>query len=181
MKKYKNYPYFITENGEVYRENSNTPLKPAILKNGYKRVTFSKKGKIKQFSIHRLVAILYCDNPYNKPDVNHIDNDRSNNHYSNLEWVTHSENMKHCHIQNRCSNLIASNTAAHKAKIRREKFFNKLMPNNLINFVLKNNRYYITYLCKKCNNTFTHRIDTPSIKRGGICRACSFSKDEDIV
>ena len=46
-------------------------------------------------SVHRLVALAWIKNKNNKPQVNHIDGNRSNNHYLNLEWVTNSENMAH--------------------------------------------------------------------------------------
>ncbi len=51
-----------------------------------------------QTAVHRLVAAAFC--PRQRPDqtvVNHKDGNKLNNHYSNLEWVTHSENMKHAH------------------------------------------------------------------------------------
>ena len=49
----------------------------------------------KLYKAHRLVAQIFLDNPENKPHVNHKDKNRSNNHISNLEWVTISENMLH--------------------------------------------------------------------------------------
>jgi hypothetical protein len=54
-----------------------------------------KNGIRHNFQIHRLVAATYIDNPLNKPQVNHIDGNKSNNHVSNLEWVTQSENIRH--------------------------------------------------------------------------------------
>ena len=47
--------------------------------------------------IHRLVARFFCINPDGKNCVNHKDGVKSNNHYSNLEWVTSSENIQHYH------------------------------------------------------------------------------------
>lgn len=49
----------------------------------------------KSYAIHRLVALAWYDNPFNKPEVNHIDGNKLNNKPSNLEWVTGEENRIH--------------------------------------------------------------------------------------
>jgi len=58
---------------------------------GYHNIVI--KGK--KFPVHRLVAMAWHPNPESKPQVNHIDHNKSNNHYSNLEWVTAKENINH--------------------------------------------------------------------------------------
>lgn len=62
---------------------------------GYESVGFTINSKTKIFLVHRLVAIAFIENPENKPQVNHIDGIKTNNHVYNLEWNTCSENQKH--------------------------------------------------------------------------------------
>lgn len=57
----------------------------------YNRVQLCGKEKV----VHRLVAQAFIPNPENKPEVNHIDGNKRNNHADNLEWVSHSENAIH--------------------------------------------------------------------------------------
>lgn len=64
-------------------------------KNGYFDLDLTKNGIITKFLIHRLVAMVFLPNPYNRPVVNHLDGDPSNNCLSNLEWATYSENTIH--------------------------------------------------------------------------------------
>ena len=65
-------------------------------KYGYKRVSLSKKGIVKTISVHRLVAITFVEGD-SKLTVNHIDGNKLNNHFSNLEFISSSENVKHAH------------------------------------------------------------------------------------
>ena len=64
-------------------------------KNGYAKVMLCKDGVKKTLKPHRLVAEAFLPNPSNKPCVNHIDGNPSNNNVSNLEWCTYSENTRH--------------------------------------------------------------------------------------
>jgi len=77
-------------------------LKPLKHPRGYFRVALWKDNKSKFFFIHRLVAEYFISNPENKPTINHIDGDKSNNHIDNLEWTTYRENMNHA-IDNKIS------------------------------------------------------------------------------
>lgn len=60
--------------------------------NGYKQVSLKKNSNSNTFRVNRLVAITFIPNPYNKPQVNHLDEDKTNNKVDNLEWVTIKEN-----------------------------------------------------------------------------------------
>lgn len=70
-------------------------LKPATTYNGYLFVCLSDGGKRKKLRVHRLVCQTFHDNPDNKPCVNHIDENKTNNAANNLEWCTYEENNNH--------------------------------------------------------------------------------------
>jgi len=61
-------------------------------KNGYMKVTVSKNGLAKPYLVHRLVALAFIPNPDGKPEIDHIDTNRSRNSVSNLRWCTKQEN-----------------------------------------------------------------------------------------
>lgn len=64
-------------------------------KNGYLSVCLAKDKKQKRMNVQRLVAHHFIPNPDNKPEVNHIDENKENNIYTNLEWCTRKENNIH--------------------------------------------------------------------------------------
>ena len=74
-------------------------------KNGYMYVTLQKDKKRKTIKVHRLVAEHFIENPNNYPCVNHIDSNRKNNDVSNLEWVTHKQNIEHAVKNHRFDNM----------------------------------------------------------------------------
>jgi hypothetical protein len=94
--------YGIDFFGEVYsyQKKSKNNLKGKVLKKyinnfGYCTVGLYKNSKVKRLTIHRLVAETFIPNPENKPQVNHIDGNKLNNHVDNLEWATAKENIQH--------------------------------------------------------------------------------------
>ncbi len=70
-------------------------LKPDVMKDNYLRITLSKDGKISKYPIHVLVARAFIDNPNNLPIINHKDENRSNNYYTNLEWCSPQYNLEY--------------------------------------------------------------------------------------
>lgn len=64
---------------------------------GYPHVTISYNGKFKGFSLHRILAMSFIDNPNNYPCVNHIDGNKLNYSLNNLEWCTHVKNIRHAY------------------------------------------------------------------------------------
>jgi len=76
--------------------------KRGSVQRGYMRTSFQfnengeyiEGGKGKNYDIHRLVAIAFHDNPLGLSDVDHIDEDKCNNNYENLKWLSHSDNVK---------------------------------------------------------------------------------------
>ncbi|HQW19024.1 MAG TPA: NUMOD4 domain-containing protein [Bacteroidia bacterium] len=78
---------------------------------GY-RVTFLTKGSTCVCKrIARLVAEAFIPNPERKPQVNHIDMNRSNNHVSNLEWCTSKENINHAFKNNKNRQIVRGERA----------------------------------------------------------------------
>lgn len=102
----EDYPnYMISNMGNVkaikwHRGNKEKEIKLYTTYKGYLRVRLSKNGKAKQFQIHRLVAQAFIPNPENKPYIDHINTDRTDNRVENLRWVTNKEN---------CNNPISKN------------------------------------------------------------------------
>jgi hypothetical protein len=113
-------------------------LKPTKNTKGYFTIVLCWKGYRRTVNLHRLIAECFIDNPDNKPQVNHIDGDKLNNHIDNLEWCTPGENQKHAYSTG--------------LKNRNEKFFRSKLTNNdvikikrilLLPREVSNNKIYI--------------------------------------
>lgn len=74
--------------------------------NGYYYVTLSNADRGKTFSVHRLVANAFLENPENLPYVNHKDETRTNNNVENLEWCTVLYNNTYNNVHKRKKKYI---------------------------------------------------------------------------
>ena len=92
------YPnYQVSNLGRVKSLGNDKNRKEKILKSskegwGYLQVLLSKDGKSKYFKVHRLVASAFLDNSNNLPEVNHKDEDKTNNRVENLEYCDRTYN-----------------------------------------------------------------------------------------
>lgn len=84
-------PFYITESGQLYREDTNQWYKP-VENGGYLNYYLKWKNKTYPKRLHRLIAEVYIPNPERKPFVRHKDHNPYNNCVTNLEWVTVQEN-----------------------------------------------------------------------------------------
>ena len=87
--------YLITEEGDVYSRKFGKLKKMKQRTERYKAINLWNNGKEKAHYVHRLVAETYIPNPDNLPEVNHKDEDKTNNNVANLEWSTHADNVQH--------------------------------------------------------------------------------------
>lgn len=83
--------YSVNEMGKVRNDKSGRILKTFVKPDGYEVVQMGKRCSPQY--IHRVILEAFIPNAENKPCVNHIDGNRSNNTLANLEWCTYSENM----------------------------------------------------------------------------------------
>jgi len=108
--------YLITKDGDIYRNITYRKLKCSSDKNGYLKIRLLNKSGRKSMFLHRLLDIQFIPNPLNKPFINHIDGNKSNNKLNNLEWSTHKENMKHAWDDNLYKDYTDSIKKANNAK-----------------------------------------------------------------
>ena len=87
--------YEVSNKGQIRNHITKRILKQSKDRSGYHKVCLQTTNGQKSFIVHRLVAIYFIPNPYNHPDVNHIDEDKSNNKTDNLEWISRRDNLIH--------------------------------------------------------------------------------------
>lgn len=135
--------YLINCSGDVYSIRKKSFIIPSLDNRGYLHFTASVNGRRKTIRLHRVVAELFIDNPNKYNLINHIDSNKQNNHYKNLEWCTASHNIRHFLI-NRINNGGVSNGA----KLKKKDVF----------YILDNKELDLDFLAKKLN------VSTPTVK-----------------
>ena len=81
-------------------------LKPQKDKDGYLQVTLCKNNNQCQFKVHRLVAEVFLPNPNNYKEVNHKDENKTNNVVTNLEWCDRKYNQNYGTRTEKCSKKV---------------------------------------------------------------------------
>ena len=114
--------YMVSNTGKVKSLNYNNTGKEGIMKpqdngNGYLFAQLSKDGKVKQCRINRLVAQAFIPNPNNLPEVNHKDEDKTNNCVENLEWCSKLYNANYGTRNKRISEKMTNNSKLSKPVI----------------------------------------------------------------
>jgi hypothetical protein len=94
--------YEISSLGRVkslnYRNTSRIVIRNEMLdEKGYNRIGFiNDLGELIHIRVHRLVGLTFIPNPENKPEIDHINHNRTDNRVVNLRWATRSEQMLNC-------------------------------------------------------------------------------------
>jgi hypothetical protein len=153
---------FVNSRGQ-HRILEESFLKESPHKGGYVKVGLTVDGKTKTFNVHRLVASAFCEKKIGNVEVNHIDGNKKNNHYSNLEWVTRSENTKHA-FDNNLGNF------KDRALNNLKKINNALKYHRVI-FKKKNEVIVFDSVSKASDYIGTHRDNiTRAIRKGHKCQ-----------
>lgn len=117
MKLIPNYPeYSITTDGKVFSHKKPgghgkgkvldysyaRELKPQKDRNGYLKIILEQNtNRMRGTSIHRLVAETFIPNPHNYDTVNHINEDKTDNRVTNLEWMSNADNVEYSQAKTR--------------------------------------------------------------------------------
>lgn len=158
------------------REQAEKILSVNGKREGYPFVNLTNNSGSKAFSIHRLVAIAFIPNIYNKPLINHIDNSRDNNNFINLEWCTYSQNIKHAINQDRHPSvtkqdkikLLVSKWESGIYKLKDLAKEQNMNVGSMAHLLYRNSNYRKIKLLKRENSYLFHdcpKIEMPSTEK----------------
>lgn len=159
--------YFVSKYGDIFSIKTGEVIKLKPWKDNvgyYQVVMYNNEGKRKYRRIHRYVALAFCKGRKNGPMVNHLDGNKLNNYYKNLEWTTNSINTQQGYDQDKyldrhnCELIAISKKTGHRFLFKsiRECAEQLSLNRKTISSILKgekrNNYDYEFELCKKCND-----------------------------
>lgn len=131
----------VSNHGDVYNNVTNKKITPHIVNGGYYHCVFSVDGVRHRKYVHRLVMETFSPTSDTSLEVNHIDLDKSNNKLTNLEWVTHHENI-----------------------IKFYEHYGRLKATKQAVCGCGNTMYYTSKKCKLCEITFRKENSTSKVK-----------------
>ncbi len=154
--------YIVNKNNK--QQYYNGKILKGNIRKGYLKLTLSKDNSQKTVPIHILVAKAFIPNPENKPEVNHIDGEKTNNCVSNLEWATRSENELHAYKNGLAKPSLKQKEAV--AKYAKENYSKKVLQYDLNgNFIKEWNSMHDvwrelgirpSYICRCCKGLRNH-------------------------
>lgn len=154
--------YAVSNLGRVKSLNYNHTGKEKILKpfktNGYLLVGLSKKGKVKRFLVHRLVASAFIPNPKGLPEINHLDENKANNVATNIEWCDRWRNMHYGTLYERSAAAHLNHPAKSKpVEASKYKDFREICLRFSSTAEAKRNGYdqsHVSACCRGCYSTY---------------------------
>lgn len=121
--------YSVSNLGNIKNNKTNKVLKLSFNKQKYAYVWIKRNDNIWKYKrVHRLVTKAFIPNPLNKPCINHLDYNPSNNRVENLEWCSYKENSEYSleHLKFRPYNYKHSEEKKHEISLKRTNFNNEL-------------------------------------------------------
>lgn len=168
--------YMVSDTGLV-RNNKGKYLSGKIIANNhtkYMSYTLHKNGQKFTLQAHRLVLKAFNPNSDSTLQVDHIDGNGLNNHLSNLEWVTASENIQRSFYKNHHNKVqICKRGGKTSGAIKQDKARERLRLLMDYRFI-QLNQGFVTYICESCGQTFTTSISSKAFRNGwkGVCTPC---------
>ena len=151
--------YTITDDGRVFSLDYMHTMKKKDLKkhninNGYFDVTLFNENGRKWWSVHRLVALTFIPNPYNLPQVNHKDENKTNNIVGNLEWCSRAYNINYGTRNERCAekNLNRKDQSRPVKQFTKDGVFVKEYPSMME--VERQTGYACSFIAKCCKGKY---------------------------